>query len=88
MTLIYSADEANVDHYGRTHLIVENNGDVLWVPPGHFKAYCRLSLRMWPFDVQECTLKFGSWTSHGNQINLTLHRNSSKVMKFLKNVKY
>ena len=74
-----------IKHYGHTNIIVENNktagahGEVLWVPPGHFKAYCRLSLRLWPFDTQECTLKFGSWTSHGNQIDLALHRNSTFV---------
>merc|ERR1719360_111615 len=52
------------------------------VPPGHFKAYCRLSLRAWPFDTQTCQLKFGSWTSHGNQIDLHLYKNSSSVEKF------
>ncbi len=40
--LLYNnADEANVEHYGKTHLLVDKDGEVLWVPPGHFKAYCR-----------------------------------------------
>lgn len=78
--LLYnSGAEANVEHYGQTHILVESNGDVLWVPPGHFKAYCRLALRKWPFDTQQCQLKFGSWTSHGNQIDLKLYRNSTQV---------
>ena len=81
--LLYnSADMANIDHYANTHFLVESNGEVLWVPPGHFKAYCRLSLRAWPFDTQTCQLKFGSWTSHGNQIDLHLYKNSSSVEKF------
>ncbi len=51
--LLYnSANEADVDHYGNTHFLVDQDGLVLWVPPGHFKAYCRLNLRMWPFDTQ------------------------------------
>ena len=73
--LLYNnADSANVKHYGDTHCLVDQNGKVLWVPPGHFKAYCKLQLKSWPFDTQTCQLKFGSWTSHGNQINLHLYR--------------
>ena len=73
--LLYNnADSANVKHYGDTHCLVDKNGAVLWVPPGHFKAYCKLQLKSWPFDTQTCQLKFGSWTSHGNQINLHLYR--------------
>ena len=37
--LLYNnADSANVKHYGDTHCLVSDKGDVLWVPPGHFKA--------------------------------------------------
>ena len=79
--LYNSGDSANIEHYGKTHILVEKNGDVLWVPPGHFKAYCRLKLRNWPFDTQSCQLKFGSWTSHGNQIDLHLYQNSTVVEK-------
>jgi len=80
--LLYNnADSANVKHYGDTHCLVDQNGKVLWVPPGHFKAFCKLQLKSWPFDTQTCQLKFGSWTSHGNQINLHLYRNSTTVEK-------
>ena len=60
-------------------MIVKNTGEVLWVPPGHFKAYCKISLRMWPFDTQECTLKFGSWTSTGLEIDLEPYGNKTVV---------
>ena len=77
--LYFSADEANVSPYGKTNLIVKSTGEVLWVPPGHFKAYCKISLRMWPFDTQECTLKFGSWTSTGLEIDLEPYGNKTVV---------
>ena len=78
--LLYnSAAEAGIQHYGKTNALVEPTGDVLWVPPGHFKAYCKMSLRKWPFDTQTCQMKFGSWTSHGNLIQLGLYRNASFV---------
>ena len=35
--------------------------------------------RFWPMDEQTCTLKFGSWTSHGNEISLDLYRNMKHI---------
>ena len=32
-------------------------------------------LRFWPLDAQTCKLKFGSWTSHGDQIDLAKYKN-------------
>jgi len=54
MMITYSADEANLEQFGRVYLVVSFNGDVLWVPPAHFKAFCKLDLRYWPFDEQAC----------------------------------
>merc|ERR1719189_628621 len=34
---------------------------------------------MWPFDTQECTLKFGSWTSTGLEIDLEPYGNKTVV---------
>ena len=37
---------------------------------------------MWPFDTQECTLKFGSWTSTGLEIDLERYGNKSTVSTY------
>jgi len=37
-------------------------------------------MMFWNF-LQTCTLKFGSWTSHGEQIDLKLYRNFTEVRK-------
>ena len=42
----------------------------MWVPPAKFKAFCKVDLRLWPHESPTCKLKFGSWTSHGDQISL------------------
>ena len=34
---------------------------------------------MWPHETSSCKLRFGSWTSHGDQIELELFRNQTKV---------
>lgn len=37
---------------------------------GIFKSSCRIDVRWFPFDVQRCELKFGSWTYNGWLLDL------------------
>ncbi|CAB4062951.1 CHRNN [Lepeophtheirus salmonis] len=76
-----NANPESLNPYHKTSFLVHHTGDVLWVPPVHLKAFCRLDLKMWPLDTQTCSLKFGSWTSHANQIDLALFKNATVVEK-------
>ncbi|XP_043277948.1 neuronal acetylcholine receptor subunit beta-3-like [Venturia canescens] len=72
--LYNSAAAASIEYYGDTHCLIYSNGTVIWVPPAQFHALCHLDLRFWPFDTQECYLKLGSWTYHGEEIDLRLSK--------------
>lgn len=39
---------------------------------GIFKSSCRIDVRWFPFDVQRCELKFGSWTYNGWSLDLSM----------------
>ena len=39
--------------------------------PGIFKSTCKIDITWFPFDEQNCSLKFGTWTHDGFKINLT-----------------
>ena len=45
-------------------------GIVYWNTPALFKSSCHLDISYFPFDVQRCVLKFGSWSYHGFEIDL------------------
>lgn len=78
--LLYnSAESGKIDQYGRTHFLVFHTGEVLWVPPAKFKSFCKIDLKLWPLESQTCKMKFGSWTSHGDQIDLGLYHNMTKT---------
>ena len=42
----------------------------MWLNPAMFKSICDVDVTNFPFDDQECSLKFGSWTSDKFKIDL------------------
>ncbi|XP_042208191.1 acetylcholine receptor subunit alpha-L1-like [Homarus americanus] len=53
-----------------TKAVLHHNGIVTWSPPAIFKSSCVIDVRYFPFDQQDCFMKFGSWTYDGYQIDL------------------
>ncbi|CAG9858582.1 unnamed protein product [Phyllotreta striolata] len=77
--LYNSAVSSPLSQYVNTHILVYPGGQVLWVPPVQLTVLCTVHLRYWPFDKQECELVFGSWTYHGDQIDLAHYNNQTTV---------
>ena len=57
--------------------VVEYEGNVLWIPPAIFKSTCSIDITYFPFDIQRCHMKFGSWTYDGFQLNIGFTSNAS-----------
>nr|XP_033776821.1 neuronal acetylcholine receptor subunit beta-4 isoform X2 [Geotrypetes seraphini] len=55
-----------------SNVIVENNGIISWIPPAIYKSACKIEVKHFPFDQQNCTLKFRSWTYDYTEIDLVL----------------
>ncbi|OPJ61976.1 neuronal acetylcholine receptor subunit beta-3 [Patagioenas fasciata monilis] len=55
-----------------TKVIVKYNGVVTWMPPASYKSSCTMDVTFFPFDRQNCSMKFGSWTYDGNMVDLIL----------------
>lgn len=53
-----------------TKATVHFDGKVIWVPPVIYKSYCPIDVEYFPFDMQECFLKFSSWTYDSKEIDL------------------
>ncbi|XP_071465315.1 neuronal acetylcholine receptor subunit beta-3 [Marmota flaviventris] len=55
-----------------TKVIVKSNGTVIWTPPASYKSSCTMDVTFFPFDRQNCSMKFGSWTYDGTMVDLIL----------------
>ncbi|KFV75372.1 Neuronal acetylcholine receptor subunit alpha-2, partial [Struthio camelus australis] len=69
IVLYNNADgEFAVTHMTKAHLF--SNGRVKWVPPAIYKSSCSIDVTFFPFDQQNCKMKFGSWTYDKAKIDL------------------
>ncbi|CAD7669023.1 unnamed protein product [Nyctereutes procyonoides] len=55
-----------------TKAVVRYDGTVTWMPPANYKSSCTIDVTFFPFDVQNCSMKFGSWTYDGSQVDIIL----------------
>ncbi|XP_073435439.1 neuronal acetylcholine receptor subunit beta-4 [Dendrobates tinctorius] len=65
-----------------TNAIVQNNGSIAWLPPAIYKSACKIEVKHFPFDQQNCTLKFRSWTYDYTEIDLVLSTDSASMDDF------
>uniref|UniRef100_G3P907 Cholinergic receptor, nicotinic, alpha 2b (neuronal) n=1 Tax=Gasterosteus aculeatus TaxID=69293 RepID=G3P907_GASAC len=75
IVLYNNADgEFAVTHMTKAHLF--HNGKVRWVPPAIYKSSCSIDVTFFPFDQQNCKMKFGSWTYDKAKIDLERTENT------------
>lgn len=71
-----------------------SNGTVVWKPPTMFRSTCEIDVEYFPFDIQTCFLRFGSWTYAGDELELKHVSNQRKadigidLSQFYKNVEW
>ncbi|XP_066492133.1 neuronal acetylcholine receptor subunit alpha-3 [Tiliqua scincoides] len=56
----------------KTKALLNYTGNVTWMPPAIFKSSCKIDVTYFPFDYQNCTMKFGSWSYEKDEIDLVL----------------
>ncbi|XP_023811288.1 neuronal acetylcholine receptor subunit alpha-7 [Oryzias latipes] len=70
--LLYNSADERFDASFHTNILVNSSGYCQYLPPGIFKSTCHIDVRWFPFDVQRCDLKFGSWTYGGWSLDLQM----------------
>uniref|UniRef100_A0A8B9FAG5 Cholinergic receptor nicotinic delta subunit n=1 Tax=Amazona collaria TaxID=241587 RepID=A0A8B9FAG5_9PSIT len=58
------------------NVLVYNTGYVYWLPPAIFRSACPINVDFFPFDWQNCTLKFSSLAYSALEISMHLKEDS------------
>ncbi|XP_054160123.1 acetylcholine receptor subunit alpha-like isoform X1 [Oppia nitens] len=80
--VLFNNADGNYEVNLLTKAIVYYTGHVVWNPPALYKSTCKIDVEYFPFDVQHCLMKFGSWTYDGHEVDLrhvNQHHDSSAM---------
>ena len=50
--------------------VIYSDGLVNWAAPVIVKSHCQIDVTHFPFDKQDCKLKFGPWQYSGKEVVL------------------
>ncbi|KAH3850842.1 hypothetical protein DPMN_093317 [Dreissena polymorpha] len=79
MSLSDSADSRLKEQ--RSALVnIFSDGTILWMPQAILKSTCAFNTKYFPFDENECHLKFGSWTHDGTKMDLKFFDGKEQLM--------
>ena len=70
--MLYSADTRLKEHRD-CMAVITSEGGVMWMPPAIFRSTCPINITYFPFDIQICNMKFGSWTYDGFKLDINFH---------------
>ena len=63
--------------------MIHHDGTNKWYAPTEFKSICKIDITYFPFDKQECPLKFGSWTYNGDYLNFSNQRDTADLSQYI-----
>uniref|UniRef100_A0A8D8VW77 Acetylcholine receptor subunit alpha-like n=1 Tax=Cacopsylla melanoneura TaxID=428564 RepID=A0A8D8VW77_9HEMI len=67
---LFSSADGSYEVTIQTKAKVFYTGQVLWEPPAVYKSSCAIDVEFFPYDIQTCVLKLGSWTYDGFKVNV------------------
>uniref|UniRef100_A0A7E4W5Q6 Neur_chan_LBD domain-containing protein n=1 Tax=Panagrellus redivivus TaxID=6233 RepID=A0A7E4W5Q6_PANRE len=77
--VLFNNADGNYEVSYHSNVVVDYQGNVIWVPPAIYKSSCRIDVEYFPFDEQVCVLMFGSWTYSSDEVKLKWYMNKRWV---------
>ncbi|XP_022096252.1 neuronal acetylcholine receptor subunit beta-4-like [Acanthaster planci] len=72
--LLYNNADGYYDVRFLVNAIVHYDGTVRWLPPAIYKSSCEINIEFFPFDEQNCTMKFGPWTHESRKVDMVMEQ--------------
>ncbi|KAL4227838.1 hypothetical protein ACF0H5_013275 [Mactra antiquata] len=64
---------------------VSSTGSVTYNFPSVTKSICKVNVKYFPFDTQECSLQFGSWAHHGFDLDVVNKNPTGDIATYIEN---
>ncbi|XP_019613459.1 PREDICTED: neuronal acetylcholine receptor subunit alpha-4-like [Branchiostoma belcheri] len=83
--LLYNNADGKFEVSSFTKATLFYNGTVVWTPAGIYKSYCYIDVTYFPFDRQNCSMKFGTWTYDATVVDMVPIEPVVDLSNFLEN---
>lgn len=83
--VLYNNAADFTDYLMDTNAMVHYDGTIFWPVPTKLQSTCKVDVTYFPFDVQTCKLKFGSWTYDGFQVDITNRTTDIDLVNYVPN---
>ncbi|KAJ8255871.1 hypothetical protein COCON_G00197350 [Conger conger] len=81
--VLYNNADGNFAIVHETKVLLEYTGMITWTPPAIFKSYCEIIVLHFPFDLQNCSMKLGTWTYDGNLVAIYPENDRPDLSNFM-----
>ncbi|XP_025101181.1 neuronal acetylcholine receptor subunit alpha-10-like [Pomacea canaliculata] len=68
--LLYNFADDRLKEQRNALVVTYSTGDLLWMPQAILRSSCSFDTKFFPFDEQECILKFSSWSYNGFKLDI------------------
>lgn len=69
-------------------VLLRFDGKCQWIPPIIYQSRCQTDMINFPFDIQNCSLKFGSWVHSTDYIDIKLHESPVDLSEYSENPEF
>lgn len=79
---LYNTAELPLQDLDHSLANIDYQGNVMWSRPGIVMSTCIFMLEDFPYDQQECYLKFGSWSYNRQKLNLSFWETAVDITNY------
>lgn len=66
--VLFNNADGNYEVSYKPNAVIDFGSNITWIPPAIYQSSCTIDVEYFPFDQQNCEMKFGSWTFSGDQL--------------------